>query len=41
MEQKVALQKERATLVLWRRPVSTLYYFLMETLELTYELAVK
>ena len=41
MQQKLAQQKDRASLVLWRRPFMTFYYFLMELLELTYELGVK
>ncbi len=38
---KVALQRERNSLVLWKKPLTTLYYFLLELLVLIQEFGVK
>lgn len=39
--QRMVLHKERSTLVIWRRPLLTTYYFLLEGLLLFRELCVK
>lgn len=41
VQEKIALQKDRMSYVLWKRPFGTLYYFLLESYELLWELSAK
>lgn len=41
LEQMVSLQKERGSLVLWKRPLLTFYYFLLEILVLIHNFGIK
>lgn len=41
LQERMEEHREKGTIVLWRRPVLTLYYFFLELLSLTWEYSVR